>query len=139
MKTLQAVMWALVSIAVLLLPGCGGRETVYVGQPHPKYVIVRDAPPPIVKERPPSPPSRRHVWVDGYWHWDGRRYVWKHGHWEVPPRGRPAWVPPRYEKDDRGYRYTPGRWNERQQEREKEGPPPRDGRENRGAGRSQPR
>jgi hypothetical protein len=121
MKILQALMWMLAGVLVLGLMGCSfslfGRgssphASAYVGQPQPEYVIVREAPPSAVREHRPDPPSRRHIWIEGYWHWDGRRYVWDPGHWAVPPRERAVWVAPRYEKDKQGYRYTPGRWRE---------------------------
>ena len=117
MKTLQALMWVSASVVALGLLGC---ETVYVGQPQPEYVIVPDAPPPIVRDRRPSQPSRRHIWIDGNWDWKGQRYVWQPGHWAVPPHGRAVWVAPRYERDEHGYRYMPGRWGEKQQERQRE-------------------
>jgi len=126
MKTLQALMWVSASVVALGLLGCSGlverspRETVYVAQPQPEYVIVPDAPPPIVRERRPSPPSRGHIWIDGNWHWNGQGYVWQPGHWAVPPHGRAVWVPPRYERDQHGYRYMPGRWGKKQQERQRE-------------------
>jgi hypothetical protein len=31
-----------------------------------------------------KPPSDRHVWGCGYWHWDSVRYVWVEGRWELP-------------------------------------------------------
>ncbi len=113
MKTLQALMWVSVSVVALGLLGCYPRETVYVGQPQPEYVIVREAPPRVIRERRPSRPSRGHIWIDGNWHWDGQRYVWQNGRWALPPHERAVWVPPRYERDDRGYRYMPGGWGER--------------------------
>ena len=112
MKTLRVLMWIFASVAVLVLVGCFGspHRTVYVAEPQVKYVIVREAPPPIIREVRPSPPSRGHIWIDGSWHWDGRKYVWNAGRWTRPPHARAVWVPPRYEKAERGYRYAPGRW-----------------------------
>jgi hypothetical protein len=119
MKTLQALMWVSASVALLGLLGCSHRETVYVAQPHREYVIVREAPPPIIREHRPSPPSRGHIWIDGNWHWNGQRYVWHPGRWAVPPHRRAVWVSPRYERHQRGYRYMPGRWSERHPGRQK--------------------
>jgi hypothetical protein len=99
---------------------------VYVEQPQPEYVIVREAPPPVIVERRPSPPGQGHVWVDGYWNWNGHKYVWERGHWAVPPRGRAVWVAPRYERHEQGYRYMPGQWREEQQQRQREDEPHRD-------------
>ncbi len=126
MKTLQALMWVSGSVVALGLLGCSDfvqpypRGTVYVAQRPPEYVIVPKAPPPIIRERRPSPPSRGHIWIEGNWRWNDQRYVWQPGRWARPPHGRAVWVPPRYERGQRGYRYMPGRWSERQQGRQKE-------------------
>ena len=55
----------------------------------------------------PPPPARvefvpvrqeGHVWVPGYWAWNGHRHAWVDGRWV---RGR------------EGYAYAPGRWEQR--------------------------
>ncbi len=127
MRVLQALMWVSASVVVPGLLGCGGsdgghshRETVYVERQQPEYVIVREAPPPVVEEQRPSPPSHGHIWIDGYWHWDGHKYVWEHGHWAVPPHEHAVWVAPRYERHEQGYRYTPGQWREEGKDRDRE-------------------
>ena len=127
MKVLQTLIGVSGGVVLVVLAGCtlfvqrSPREVVYVDQPTyvepPQYVIVREAPPPVVVERRPSPPSRRHVWIDGYWRWNGRKYVWERGHWARPPQERAVWVAPRYERHEQGYRYTPGQWREERQER----------------------
>ena len=94
------------------------REPVHT-EHQPEYVMVREAPPPQIVERRPSPPSRGYIWIDGYWHWNGRGYVWRRGHWVRPPHERAAWIAPRYERHERGYRYTPGRWRQHHQERQR--------------------
>jgi hypothetical protein len=114
MKMRHASMWVSASVVVLGLLGCSvsvqrsHRPRVY--EDEPQYVIVREAPPPIVREHRPPPPSRGYIWIDGYWNWDGHRYVWEPGHWAVPPHGRAVWVAPRYERHEDGYWYLPGRW-----------------------------
>ena len=127
MKVLQTLMCVSGGLVVLVgLVGCdvfghrSRRETVYVQQPPPEYVIVREAPPPIIVERRPPPPGQGHIWIDGYWNWNGQRYVWEPGHWAAPPHEHAVWVAPRYEKDQQGYRYTRGRWQEEQREEQKE-------------------
>jgi hypothetical protein len=127
MKILQALMWVSAAVVGLALLGCdvfvresASRGTVYVAQQQPEYVIVREAPPQPVVERRPSRPSPGHIWIDGYWDWNGRRYVWEPGHWAIPPHEHAVWVAPRYEKDEKGYRYTPGRWQEEQRQEQKE-------------------
>lgn len=91
MKVLHALMWASGSVAVLAgLVGCRVSDCghsrhgpLYVEQP--QHVIVRQAPPPIVRERRPPPRSQGQAWIDGYWHWNGRWHVW-----ETRPLGHPA-------------------------------------------------
>ena len=50
-------------------------------------VFVRVAPPRPLVERVVPAPSPRHVWVAGYYRWNGRAYLWVPGRWVVP-RGR---------------------------------------------------
>lgn len=138
MKVFQGMIWALVGSAALGLVGCdlvlndrSERRPVYVReqpqyvepqpqyvQPQyveapPQYVVVQQAPPAIIVERRPVPPTASHIWIDGYWNWDSRRYVWEAGHYAVPPQPGAVWIAARYEADGRGYRYTPGQWNRR--------------------------
>jgi len=133
MKVMQTLMWVSGGVVLVVLVGCTlfvrdrpPRETVYVEQPQPEYVIVREAPPAIIVERRPPPPGQEHIWIDGYWHWNGRQYVWVPGHWAVPPHGGAIWIAPRYERHEQGYRYMPGQWREEQQERQREGEQHRD-------------
>jgi hypothetical protein len=50
-------------------------------------------PPPYSAFRNGRCPSPRHVFVPGYYRWQGNRYRWVDGYWAVPPRHRAAWVP----------------------------------------------
>ena len=127
MKVLQTLIGVSGGLVVLVgAMGCeifaehSRRETVYVAQPEPAYVIVREAPPPIIVERRSPMPGPGYFWIDGYWHWDGHRYGWQGGRWAVPPHERAVWVAPRYEKHEQGYRYVPGQWREEQRQREDE-------------------
>lgn len=58
-------------------------------------ISIGNAPPPMHYEVVP-PPRRGHVWVPGYWNWNGRQHVWVRGHWEVVRVGyyydSPRWV-----------------------------------------------
>ncbi|MEM9694992.1 MAG: YXWGXW repeat-containing protein [Myxococcota bacterium] len=85
----------------------------------PSDPVVRDVPypPPAAKgeEVPPSPDPEA-VWIDGYWHWNGRRYVWRTGSWARVPEGYGyagatavrlrdgtlMWYPPTYKPLDDG-------------------------------------
>ena len=65
-------------------------------------------PPPIVEVRPPAP-APNHVWIPGYWHWNGSRHVWVGGRWSAPRAGM-RWEPDHWEHNGRAYRHVQGRW-----------------------------
>jgi len=71
-------------------------------------VELGQAPPPprheVVHEARPG-----HVWIPGYWYWEGHRHVWAKGHWERVRPGR-HWVPARWEQRGDMHHYEPGRW-----------------------------
>ncbi len=77
-------------------------------------VIIRIAP-----EAPPPPrveyrmvrPSRRHIWIAGYWDRRDDRWDWAPGRWEEPSRRGSTWVRPQYRREGEAYRYEPGRWS----------------------------
>jgi hypothetical protein len=73
----------------------------------PIEIVVRKAPPPLRVEAITVRPSPRHVWVAGYWMWDGG-YVWVPGVWMAPPEPAAVWVVPRYES--RSGIYISGYW-----------------------------
>jgi len=85
----------------LALAGC-----VAAAEQRPKSSeAAAGAPPPdgersagqVLAQTPVAPPDEpfgpapdaEHVWVRGYWHWDGVRYVWRPGRWE---RARPGYA-----------------------------------------------
>jgi hypothetical protein len=139
-KVLQTLILVSGSVVLAGLLGCSDQpaapQTVYVAQPQPaeqpqpvaepQYIIVREAPPPIIVESRPPPPDQGHIWIEGYWNWNGHKYDWQIGRWAAPPHERAIWVAPRYEKHEQGYRYMPGRWHEEQrQEQQKRAEEPR--------------
>ena len=73
-------------------------------------IVIRLAPPRIVRERRPPPPSRQHVWVNGYQRWDGNAYSWNQGRWEQPPRPRARWVSHHYVHQKGGWVLVDGHW-----------------------------
>jgi hypothetical protein len=73
-------------------------------------VVVGEAPPPPIAEVVTVQPSPYHVWIRGYWGWDGHRRYWSAGHWELPPHGRHAWMEPRWEHRDGRYVFVHGYW-----------------------------
>jgi YXWGXW repeat-containing protein len=77
-------------------------------------IVVRDAPPEPRAERmiERERPSARHVWVPGYWSWQGSRHTWVAGRWELPPREHAVWVAPRWEHRDNGYVFVAGSWQD---------------------------
>ena len=73
-------------------------------------VYVRIGPPAPRVERRPLAPTPRHVWVDGFYRWNGRAYVWAPGYWVVPPRSQARWVPGHWAHHSRGYYWIEGHW-----------------------------
>lgn len=126
MKLLQTLLWVSAGVASLGLLGCdhtirhSSPQPVYIEQPQADYVIVREAPPAVIVERRPSPPSGEYIWIDGYWHWSGHQYIWRGGNWARPPHEHYIWVAPRYERHEQGYRYMPGQWREGQKEQRRD-------------------
>ena len=73
-------------------------------------------PPPADRvEAEGTPPSPKHIWVHGFWHWGGREYAWQPGYWEDPNFAAPSAPPPvRVEvagvAPGAGYFFAPGYW-----------------------------
>jgi len=123
MKSWRTGMWMVLSAAVMGVAGC---DIFVTGHDHreargeylqpqyveaqPQYVVVQEAPPALIVETRPPPPSGLHVWIDGSWNWSNQRYNWQAGHYALPPQRGAVWVAPRYERDSHGYRYTAGQW-----------------------------
>ena len=76
----------------------------------------------ITTGRPPAPryerrverPGPDHVWVKGFWNWDGGRWRWVNGRWDRPAVADGYWIPARYIRTTRGYIYEPGHWSNQQ-------------------------
>jgi len=71
-------------------------------------IAVREAPPPLRAEVMPAPRAG-HVWVPGYWAWQGHRHVWHRGTWV---RARPGFVysSPSWTQRDGRWEFREGRW-----------------------------
>ncbi len=84
------------------------------GAAHAASLYVRFGPPAPPREVVVVRPGPRHVWVPGYYRWQGGRYAWVGGVWVVPPRHRAVWVPgywaPRHHHRDGGYIWVRGYW-----------------------------
>ncbi len=102
-----AAFVAILGTAVLSQGAIGCVATV---EERPARIFMSAPPPPPLVEPRTMPPGATHVWVDGYWHWNGVQYVWIPGHWEQPPPGR-VWVAPRYMSLEGRYVYHPGAWH----------------------------
>jgi hypothetical protein len=91
-------------ILIAAMAGFGGT----VSQAASVAVEINTAPPPprvIV-----APAARRgHVWVPGYWRWNGHRHVWVKGHWVRERRGW-HWVPAHWVEAGPRWRFVPGHW-----------------------------
>lgn len=79
------------------------------GKPDGSY--VSQAPPNSLEAGPNTPtPSEDHVWVSGYWVWQGGRYFWSPGYWQVV-RPTEVWVPASYVWTPHGYLFVGGYWD----------------------------
>jgi len=134
-QRLAALLWSVPGSVALALGGCATPSTT---MPEPSYpppggyaqgpgggypssqetVAVETAPTVHYAETyPPEPlyetmapsPSEDHVWVDGYWHWNGYEWVWIGGNW-VPEQVGYVYIEPYYDYDDGYYVYQPGHW-----------------------------
>gem|GEM_PF-6751292 len=59
-------------------------------------LVTASAEPPPVREEVMVPaPSPQHIWIPGYWAWNGR-WVWEPGYWVIlSPCSYAQWVPGR--------------------------------------------
>jgi hypothetical protein len=108
-SSLKLPMIALVGVLSL-----AGADAAWA-RPHSRvsvHFVVNTPPPPLRVERVLVRPSRRAVWVPGYWDWQPARrdYVWVGGRWDTPPRRGAAWVKPRWERQGRSHVYFRGYW-----------------------------
>ncbi len=93
-----------------LAPACVVRGRVVAPVPVVSVGYVEREPPPARFERIPPPPGPEHVWVAGYWSWDGRAYLWVPGAYQVRPRRGAVWVDGRWARRERGWIWVEGRW-----------------------------
>jgi hypothetical protein len=131
MIVLKTILWTSVSAATLGVLGCdvyvGGHDDMhrgqysqrtYVEQPVEQpvqYVLLEQAPPPLIVERRPAPPSGNYIWIDGYWNWTNQRYTWQAGRYEAPPQPDVVWIAPRYEVVGGKTHYYAGQWKKQDQ------------------------
>jgi hypothetical protein len=93
-------------------------EVVYVHEAHPDYrpattevIVVQTAPPPPRREVIVGvAPSPNHVWIGGFWRWDGHTHVWVGGGWHPRPKPNAVWVEGRWEHRGNGHVWVAGTW-----------------------------
>jgi hypothetical protein len=100
----EANMKKLLSIAALSL-------MLSAGAAQAAQIFVSFGPPrPPVRRVIVARPSYRHVYVPGYYRYQGNRYGWVDGYWAVPPRHRTVWVPGYWTPRRGGYFWVAGYW-----------------------------
>jgi hypothetical protein len=93
---------SLVAFGLLLTPLAASAQ---------QNVVFTNLPPPApMAERPTPSPGAGHVWVGGFWNWNGSQYAWTNGRWESPPQPAQTWESPRWEREGGRYRFRQGRW-----------------------------
>ncbi len=103
----HVVKWLLIAATV------GACLLASTTAPAETYVEVRIAPPVARVEVVPTRPSPRHVWVRGYWGWDGYHHLWVPGHYVVARHGY-TYVEPHWRPAGRGHwRFHRGGWQRR--------------------------
>jgi hypothetical protein len=128
----RAGLAALVASGILSGPACRvhvheeapppRREVVVVEEPRHEVLVVERRQPTtevIITTAPPPPrrevivgvaPSPNHVWVGGYWAWNGRAHVWMPGCWVARPHANATWVAGRWETRGGGHVWIAGGW-----------------------------
>jgi hypothetical protein len=91
------------------------RGTVYTSesQATTQYVVAQPpAPPPPQPEVVVYSPGPEHVWIPGYYAYDGRAYVWIGGRWARPPHQHyHNYRAPHWENRGGSYIYIQGYWH----------------------------
>ena len=77
--------------------------------PAPVEVQYEAPPPPPQVEVIPVAPSPNHLWIGGYWGWQGGRHFWHAGRYEMRRPGM-NWQAASWARHGRGWRYAPGYW-----------------------------
>ncbi len=72
--------------------------------------ITGGTPPPVMRYEPMPPPRAGHVWMQGYWGWQGGAHVWIPGRWERERVGH-VYVQPVWREGPKGWELHPGGWH----------------------------
>lgn len=87
-----------------------GLSAACVGGPPVGAAFVSVRPPRAIVEFRSEAPGPDHVWIEGYYRWDGNSYGWVPGHWERVPSGRRHWVPGRWRSYRGQWYWVEGHW-----------------------------
>lgn len=128
MRPISIVFALTIAATGVFIPGCSKerKETVVVVRedqyrPRPfvvveqpmappgAYVVVREAPPPVIREKRPPSPGPSYFWIDGHWSHNGKSFKWVSGRYELVRTGR-AWAPCQWDHVRSGWAYKPGHW-----------------------------
>ena len=77
---------------------------------HEVGLFAEKEPPPLKVEVEGRPPSKNHIWIKGYWHWDGKAYGWNGGHWEFNSNPKRVWEEAKWEKQGAKFHFVAGHW-----------------------------
>lgn len=115
MKTILA------ATAAVLISTAAFAPVQAQAQGRTEVIIVQKAPPAPRHEAIPAA-RRGHVWVPGYWAWNGRRHTWERGHWERVRSGY-VYAQPEWRQDRNGWYLERGGWQrgERVARRDRDG------------------
>ncbi|MGC9949302.1 MAG: YXWGXW repeat-containing protein [Bryobacteraceae bacterium] len=93
-----------------LLIGSAFGLLLSVGTVCAEEVIIKVRPPADRVEERIARPGPNHVWIAGYYRWDGGTHVWVPGRWELPPRPGGVWVAHKWVKRHGGWVLIEGHW-----------------------------
>jgi WXXGXW repeat (2 copies) len=108
MNRWKLVVPVVACMASLFVFGCAAQVDATPPSTAPAAVMATSAPPPVQIEVVPVAPSIDHVWIKGYWHWNGAQWAWRPGHYDIK-RGY-SWVPAHYDEKGSSWSYVEGHW-----------------------------
>jgi len=72
-------------------------------------------PPPVLRHEPMPLAWPGHLWIQGFWDWNGVAYVWVPGRWVVARAGY-SYVQPAWRESPHGWDLRRGGWHRRGQD-----------------------
>jgi WXXGXW repeat (2 copies) len=92
-----------VSVAALILGAAPDVEFAFVAPAQAQAEVVSMASmalPPLPAYSQPAIPGPGHIWIPGYWAWNGAGYYWVPGYGTPPPAADLLWTPGDWGWDD---------------------------------------